>query len=95
MDRAIATIEKARTDGLKITADMYTYTAGATGLDASMPPWVHDGGYDAAYKRLADPATRKKIADGDPHAERRLGEPLPAPPARRTACCSSSSRPTR
>ena len=41
---------------------MYTYTAGATGLDASMPPWVLDGGYDAAYKRLADPATRKKIA---------------------------------
>jgi N-acyl-D-amino-acid deacylase len=41
---------------------MYTYTAGATGLDASMPPWVLDGGYDAAYKRLSDPETRKKIA---------------------------------
>jgi N-acyl-D-amino-acid deacylase len=41
---------------------MYTYTAGATGLDASMPPWVLDGGYEAAYKRLADPDTRKKIA---------------------------------
>ena len=62
MDRVIAMIEAARRRGLKITADMYTYTAGATGLDAAMPPWVLDGGYDAAYKRLADPAQRVKIA---------------------------------
>jgi N-acyl-D-amino-acid deacylase len=62
MDQVIARIEAARASGLKITADMYTYTAGATGLDASMPPWVLDGGYDAAYKRLADPGMRKKIA---------------------------------
>ena len=62
MDRVIAKIETARRDGLNITADMYTYPAGATGLDASMPPWVLDGGYDAAYKRLADPEMRKKIA---------------------------------
>jgi len=62
MDRVIARIEAARKEGLKITADMYTYTAGATGLDASMPPWVLDGGYDAAYTRLADPGMRKKIA---------------------------------
>jgi N-acyl-D-aspartate/D-glutamate deacylase len=62
MDTVIALIEKAQTEGLKITADMYTYTAGATGLDAAMPPWVLDGGYEAAYKRLSDPATRKKIA---------------------------------
>jgi N-acyl-D-amino-acid deacylase len=62
MDRVIARIEAARKEGLKITADMYTYPAGSTGLDASMPPWVLDGGYDAAYKRLADPAMRKKIA---------------------------------
>ena len=62
MDEVIAKIEAARREGLKITADMYTYTAGATGLDASMPPWVLDGGYDAAYKRLADPETRRKIA---------------------------------
>ena len=63
MDQVIAKIETARRDGLKITADMYTYPAGATGLDASMPPWVLDGGYDAAYKRLADPAIRRKIAE--------------------------------
>ena len=62
MDRVIAKIEAARKEGLKITADMYTYPAGATGLDASMPPWVLDGGYEAAYRRLADPATRTRIA---------------------------------
>ena len=62
MNQAIAKVEAARKAGLKITADMYTYPAGATGLDASMPPWVLDGGYEAAYKRLADPATRTKIA---------------------------------
>ena len=62
MPRVIAMIEQARRSGLRITADMYTYTAGATGLDASMPPWVLDGGYEEAFKRLRDPGTRKKIA---------------------------------
>lgn len=63
LDRVIAMIEEARRQGLKITADMYTYTAGATGLNSCMPPWVYDGGAEAAYKRLQDPETRKKIAD--------------------------------
>jgi N-acyl-D-amino-acid deacylase len=63
MDQVIRMIEDARRQGVKITANMYTYTAGGTGLDASMPPWVFDGGREAAYKRLHDPATRKKIAD--------------------------------
>ena len=62
MPRVIALVEDARRSGLRITADMYTYPAGATGLDASMPPWVLDGGYDEAYKRLRDPETRRKIA---------------------------------
>ena len=62
IDKVIAMIEAARAEGLTITADMYTYTAGATGLDAAMPPWVMDGGYEAAYGRLADPAQRRKIA---------------------------------
>ncbi len=62
MDQVIAMVEKARREGLKITADMYTYPAGATGLEASMPPWVLDGGYDALFKRLKDAETRKKIA---------------------------------
>jgi N-acyl-D-amino-acid deacylase len=63
MDQVIKMVEDARRHGLKITADMYTYPAGGTGLDASMPPWVFDGGREAAYKRLQDPATRKKIAE--------------------------------
>ena len=62
MDAVIARIEKARKEGLRITADMYAYTAGSTGLDAAMPPWVLDGGYEAAYKRLRDPAVRPKIS---------------------------------
>jgi len=63
MDQVIKMIEDARRQGLKITANMYTYTAGGTGLDSSMPPWVFDGGREAAYKRLQDPATRQKIAE--------------------------------
>jgi len=63
LDQVIAMIEDARRQGLRITADMYTYTAGATGLNSCMPPWVYDGGAEAAYKRLQDPETRKKIAD--------------------------------
>jgi N-acyl-D-amino-acid deacylase len=62
MDRVIRMVDEARRRGQKITADMYTYTAGATGLDAAMPPWVLDGGYDAAFARLRDPEMRKKIA---------------------------------
>jgi N-acyl-D-amino-acid deacylase len=62
MDRVIEMVEAARKSGLRITADMYTYTAGGTGLDAAMPPWAEDGGYDALFKRLRDPAQRAKIA---------------------------------
>jgi N-acyl-D-amino-acid deacylase len=62
MDRVIELVEAARASGLRITADMYTYTAGGTGLDAAMPPWAEDGGMDALYKRLSDPVQRVKIA---------------------------------
>ncbi|MBS1787293.1 MAG: D-aminoacylase [Acidobacteria bacterium] len=62
MDQVIKVIEKARRQGLKITADMYTYTAGSTGLNSTLPPWTLDGGYEALFKRLQDPETRKKIA---------------------------------
>ena len=61
-DAMLAKIEEARKAGLKITADMYTYTAAGTGLDACLPPWTEDGGYPALFKRLRDPATREKIA---------------------------------
>jgi N-acyl-D-amino-acid deacylase len=61
MDRVIAMIEQARADGLRITADMYTYTAGATGLNAAMPPWALEGGYDALFARLQQPDARARI----------------------------------
>ena len=61
IDDLLSRIEAAQREGLKITADMYTYTAGGTGLDASLPPWTEDGGYPALFKRLRDPATREKI----------------------------------
>ena len=61
IDAAVAKIEAARAAGLKISADMYTYTAGATGLAASMPPWVQDGGNEAMLERLKDPATVERI----------------------------------
>ena len=63
MDKVIAMVERRASEGLKITADMYTSTAGATGLDAAMPPWALDGGYEALYKRLRDPDGAKKIAE--------------------------------
>ena len=59
----IELIEAAREQGLHITADMYTYTAGSTGLDAAMPPWVQEGGYDAWADRLRDPATRARVIE--------------------------------
>jgi N-acyl-D-amino-acid deacylase len=62
LDEVIANVEKARAEGLDITADIYTYPAGATGLNASMPPWVQDGGFDASIQRMKDPETRKRIA---------------------------------
>ena len=62
LDDVIARVETARAEGLEITADMYTYTAGSTGLDASMPPWVAEGGDDAMIERLRDPATRRRLA---------------------------------
>lgn len=63
MDQVIKMIDDARRQGVKITADMYTYPAGGTGLESSLPPWVFDGGREAAYQRLQDPATRRKIAE--------------------------------
>ncbi len=57
-----ARVEAARAEGLRITADMYTYTAGATGLDAAMPPWVQEGGHEKWVARLKSPATRRRVA---------------------------------
>src|SRR5205814_336827 len=61
-DELLERIEAAQNEGLKIRANMYTYTAAGTGLDACLPPWTEDGGYPALFKRLRDPGTRQKIA---------------------------------
>jgi N-acyl-D-amino-acid deacylase len=63
LDSVIARIEAARAEGLRITTDMYTYTAGATGLDAAMPPWVQEGGYADWKRRLQDPTVRARVLD--------------------------------
>jgi N-acyl-D-amino-acid deacylase len=57
----IQKIEAARAGGLRVTADMYTYTAGQTGLDAAMPPWVQEGGYKEWAERLKQPAIRERV----------------------------------
>jgi N-acyl-D-amino-acid deacylase len=62
IDNLLSRIEAAQKEGLNVRANMYAYTAAGTGLDACLPPWTEDGGYEALYKRLADPATREKIA---------------------------------
>nr|WP_310784388.1 D-aminoacylase [Candidatus Palauibacter polyketidifaciens] len=62
LDEVIERVERAQAEGLEITADMYTYTAGSTGLDAAMPPWIHEGGHTAMIARLRDPETRARIA---------------------------------
>jgi N-acyl-D-amino-acid deacylase len=72
---AIARIEAARKEGLEITADMYTYTAGSTGLDASMPPWVQEGGYKEWARRLQDPKIRERL-------RREMTTPTDAPSTR-------------
>ena len=69
LDALIHAVDAARASGVRITADMYVYTAGATGLDAAMPPWVQDGGLEAWIAHMKDPATRARlIADmRNPH----------------------------
>lgn len=61
MDQVIQKIDSARSAGIQLTTDMYNYVAGATGLNASMPPWVQEGGYNAWVERLKDPVIREKV----------------------------------
>jgi N-acyl-D-amino-acid deacylase len=61
LDQVFERIEAARADGLDITADMYTYTAGGTGLSAAMPPWAQEGGFEALTERLHDPEIRERL----------------------------------
>ncbi|MEQ8955595.1 MAG: D-aminoacylase, partial [Gammaproteobacteria bacterium] len=60
-DDVVARVETARSQGLDISANIYTYTAGSTGLDAGMPPWVQEGGYQAWSQRLQDPQIRERV----------------------------------
>ncbi len=61
-DQAVAMVEKAQAEGLEITADVYTYPASATGLNAAIPPWVQEGGFEASLERMKDPVLRQRIA---------------------------------
>jgi N-acyl-D-aspartate/D-glutamate deacylase len=61
LDDVFTRVEAARAEGYAITADMYTYTAGATGLDASMPPWVQEGGLEAWVERMRKPEVRARV----------------------------------
>jgi N-acyl-D-amino-acid deacylase len=62
-DDAIEMIEAARAEGLPITADVYTYPAGSTGLNVTIPPWVQEGGFEKSIERMSDPETRKRIIE--------------------------------
>lgn len=62
-DDVVARVETAQAEGLEITADIYTYTAGSTGLDAAMPPWVQEGGYKAWRERLMNPQIRAQVLE--------------------------------
>ena len=61
MDSVIKRVERARKEGIDIAANMYTYTAGATGMTAALPPSLQDGGFGKLWKRLQDPATREEM----------------------------------
>jgi len=61
LDAALERVEAARAEGLRITADMYTYSASASGLDATMPGWVQEGGHRAWVARLQDPSIRARL----------------------------------
>jgi N-acyl-D-amino-acid deacylase len=63
LDSVLAMIDQANREGLKITTDMYTYTAGATGLDASMPTWLQEGGINEWIRRMKDPKLRKRALE--------------------------------
>jgi len=84
MDAVIQKVEAARREGLKVTADMYTYTAGSTGFDACVPPWARDGGYEALFRRLQDPPTRNRIL-----------EEMTAPPRGWENLCVAAGAPER
>lgn len=63
LDSVIARVEQVRAEGLKITADMYTYNASSTGLTGVIPTWVQEGGHDAWMARMRDPEARRRLLE--------------------------------
>ena len=63
LDQVIAMIEQARSEGLAVTADIYTYHASSTGLNYDLPDWVKEGGHEMLVKRLKDPAIKKHVIE--------------------------------
>jgi N-acyl-D-amino-acid deacylase len=61
LSRVVEKVEAARREGLNVTADMYTYTAGATGFDACLPPWSREGGWGRTFERMRDGETRARM----------------------------------
>jgi len=61
--RVVEMVEAARASGTRITADMYVYTAGSTGLNGAIPPWVQEGGLQQWIARMRDPDTRRRVAE--------------------------------
>jgi N-acyl-D-aspartate/D-glutamate deacylase len=61
MDSVRAAVESARARGVDVAADMYVYTAGGTGIEATIPSWAHEGGTDSLKARLARPAIRERL----------------------------------
>ena len=76
MNEAVAAIDKANAAGVRVSATMYPYAAGGTGLAATLPLWVQEGGRDRMLERLKDPATRAQGATGDRDQARWLGKPV-------------------
>ena len=76
MDEVIAKVNDARASGLRITADMYTYPAGATGLDAAMPPWVQEGGLRAMAEATSGSHHSRTGEAGDDDADEQVGKPV-------------------
>jgi N-acyl-D-amino-acid deacylase len=63
LEPVVERVDQARREGLTVTADMYTYTAGATGLNGAMPPWVQEGGFEAWRSRLSNPDVRARVEE--------------------------------
>ena len=90
LDSVVDRVEEARGEGLAVTADMYTYTAGATGLNGAMPPWVQEGGFEAWRARLSDPDVRAQVEHEMTTPTRTSGRTCSCSPGRRTCVCSPS-----